>query len=467
MRRRGRGRHPEQEVPRIMPLDSAQLDALTSRPPMVSVKRYRAAVTSLAAIFAAYAAVSLAENHIHGVNTVIAGLLNAAKFAKNITSLARANRETARSRMKCRCRHEGKCKRACKCKNNCKCKYWRHRLLPSYEWLRKALSGITEDEAMEAFRESTRENLRVLRRARMLRGGRLLAVALDKHAIRRSARAIGLLYGLFNGHVGWHEVYMTAHVVVDGERLTIAVVALKWGMGNHKAVRILLAEIEKYAPGLRIVLGDKEFCNTQVISEIKAAGRKFLEAHPQNKKTDKIIEEIEKSGRRRIAVPAVMKSKGSRETTDYWLIGTLSRKARDGKWKPEDGLREKYVFYAASDYDMRVTIYAKRWGIETAYRMDESIRAKTASRSCGVRVYFFLFTVAIYNMQVVVNAVHTGPGERRHATLQTVVEHLHNEAEILLLPAEALQDQPDPGGGGGQEAAAAAAATTAACGRRQ
>ena len=401
----------------------------------------------------------------------MAGLLNAARFAKNITSLARADRETARARIKCRCKHRGKCKRACKWRNKCKCKYWRHRLLPSYEWLRRALAGITEDEATEAFRESTRRNLLALHKARMLRGGGLLAVAFDKHSIRRSARAIGLLYGLFNGHVGWHEVYMTAHVLVNGERLTIAAMALRLGMSNHEAAKILLDEIKKYAPGLRLVLGDKEFCNTQVINEIKAAGLKFLEAHPQNKKTDKVVQELEKSERRRIAVPAVMKGKGSRETTDYWLIGTLSRKARDGRWKPGDGLREKYAFYAASDHDMRVTIYAKRWGIETAYRMDESIRAKTASRSRGIRVYFFLFAVAVYNMQVVLNAAHTGPGAYRHMTLQTVVEILHVEARILLDAAEALRDQPDLGGGGGPAAAAAAAASASAeaasCGRRQ
>ena len=437
--------------------------SLTSRPPQVSVKRHRLAVTKLAAYFAAFAAVSSAANSIHTRDTAIMGLLNAANFAKNITSLARAAREAARARIGCKCKHRGICKYKCRCSNNCKCKYWRNRLLPSYEWLRKALSGITEDEALEAFRESTRENLRALHRARMLRGGRLQAVALDKHAIKRAARAIGLLFGLFNGHVGWHEVYMTAHVVIGGERLTIAAVPFKLGMGNHKAVRILLEEIRAYAPGVRFVIGDKEFCNTQVINEVKAAKMKFLDAHPHSKKTDQLIQKLEESKKRRIAVRSVMKSKGSKETAEYWLIGTLSRKAKDGKWKPEDGLREKYVFYAASDPRMNVSHYAKRWGIETAYRMDESIRAKTASRSRGVRTFFFLFTIAVYNMQVVLNAVHTGPGAYRYQTLQTVVTLLCDEVRIMLAEQDA-QDAPDPGGGGGP--AAAAAVPAAACGQR-
>ena len=53
-----------------------------------------------------------------------------------------------------------------------------------------------------------------------------------------------------------------------------------------------------------------------------------------------------------------MKSRGTGETAEYDLVGTLSRKARDGKWKTEDGLREKYVFYATSSPGMDIPLYA-------------------------------------------------------------------------------------------------------------
>ena len=112
-------------------------------------------------------------------------------------------------------------------------------------------------------------------------------------------------------------------------------------------------------------------------------------------------------------------------------------KGRDGKWKTEDGLREKRVPCAASGSGTRVAMCAKRRGVGTACRTDEPARAKTASRSCGARA-FFLSAAAVCSMQVALNAVHTGPWERRHAALQAAVGHLHNEAEILPLPAEPL-----------------------------
>ena len=425
-------------------------------PSRVAPKQYRSALVHLVVCFAACATVSAAGNSIHGTGTVVAGLLNAAYSAKNLVSLARAAREAERARIGCKCKHKNECRHSCKCKRGCKCKYWRKRSLPSYEWFRKAFSRITEDQAMEAYRKSTREDLRALHRARKLRTLTMRAVAFDKHAIRRAARALCLLYGLFNGHVGWHEVYMTAHILVRGERVTIAVVALKRGMGNHEAVSLLIDEIKKYAPHLNMALADKEFAVAQVINELKAAKLKHLVAHPQNKKTDKLIAELERTGKTRIAVRSVMKSRGSRETAEYWLIGTLSRNAKDGKWKPGDDLREKYVFYAASDPDINVVVYAKRWGIETSYRMDESIRAKTASRSCGVRIYFFLFTVAVYNRGVVLNEVHTGPGAHRHRTLLTVVHILLDDACAVRDAGVDLLADPDPGGGGCAATAAAA-----------
>ena len=432
-------------------------DPSSPDPFRTAAKQYRSALVQLAVCFAVCATVSTANNRMHGVSTVVAGLLDAAYSAKNLVSLARAAREARRFDKGCWCKHRDECKYSCKCEKKCECKYWRMRRFPSYEWFRKAFSCITEDQAMEAFKKTSRENLRALHRARKLRGVTMRAVGFDKHAIRRAARAVCLLFGLFNGHVGWHEVYMTAHILVNGERITIAVVPLKRGTGNHEAVRLLLDEIRRYAPHLDTVLGDKEFAVTQVINEVKAAELEYVKAHPQNKKTDKVAAELERTGGSRIAVRSVMKSRGSRETAEYWLIGTLSRKARDGKWKPADGLREKYVFYAASDPDLDVCMYAKRWGIETSYRMDESIRAKTASRSCGVRIYFFLFTVAVYNMGVVLNEVHTGPGAYRYRTLQTVVKILRDKAEASRDAGEDLLADPDPGGGCAATAAAGAA----------
>ena len=360
-----------------------------------STRYFRQISKDLATVFAACIAVSAAPNRSYDIMTVIAGLLNAACHAKNITKIARAEREAERQRRGCRCKHRGKCKYACK--------YWRGGC-PSHEYFRRALAVATEENAGAAFMKHV------------------------EHCMR-AARGPGLVFKRVNGVVGWHEIYMTAHVLVDGERLTIAAVAVKKGMGDHEAVRALLAEIQRHAPHLHLVLADKEFCTTQVINEIEAAGLRYLFAHPRNSKAKKEFEALESRGCVGSAARSVMKSKGTKEAAEYWLRIEQSNDFKLGKWSPEKGLSAKYVAYATNLPYIDAARYAERWGIETAYRMNE-VRPRTSSRSHGPHALNFVLCLALCNVAVVANSVylHDCGGACRHATLQTIVKSTYGQA---------------------------------------
>ena len=48
--------------------------------------------------------------------------------------------------------------------------------------------------------------------------------------------------------------------------------------------------------------------------------------------------------------------------------------------------------------------YSKRWGIETSYRnMDHDFKPRTTSKNYNIRLFYFLFTVCLYNLWVLVN----------------------------------------------------------------
>jgi hypothetical protein len=52
------------------------------------------------------------------------------------------------------------------------------------------------------------------------------------------------------------------------------------------------------------------------------------------------------------------------------------------------------------------TFYSKRWGIETGYRQfDHDFKAKTTTKNYHIRLFYFLFGVALYNLWVLVNIV--------------------------------------------------------------
>ena len=48
-------------------------------------------------------------------------------------------------------------------------------------------------------------------------------------------------------------------------------------------------------------------------------------------------------------------------------------------------------------------LFRKRWGIETSFRVEGDFRPKTTSKKISVRVFYFLFSVIMYNLWVLLN----------------------------------------------------------------
>jgi putative transposase len=48
--------------------------------------------------------------------------------------------------------------------------------------------------------------------------------------------------------------------------------------------------------------------------------------------------------------------------------------------------------------------YSKRWGIETGYRVKKhSFRSKTTSKNYHIRLFYFLFSVLLYNLWILID----------------------------------------------------------------
>jgi putative transposase len=50
-------------------------------------------------------------------------------------------------------------------------------------------------------------------------------------------------------------------------------------------------------------------------------------------------------------------------------------------------------------------LYSKRWGIETAYRVKKNFRPKTTSKNYIIRLFYFLFSVCVYNLWELINVI--------------------------------------------------------------
>ena len=71
---------------------------------------------------------------------------------------------------------------------------------------------------------------------------------------------------------------------------------------------------------------------------------------------------------------------------------------------------EKRGFVTNMDIDRMHTrkiskLYSKRWGIETSYRVMKDFRPKTTSKNYIIRLFYFLFSVCLYNLWELVNVI--------------------------------------------------------------
>ena len=97
-----------------------------------------------------------------------------------------------------------------------------------------------------------------------------------------------------------------------------------------------------------------------------------------------------------------------KETVEIILL-VLEKKIID----TEDEEKEKRRFHGyftnlpkdryKDEVDIVVQLYRKRWGIETAHRLQDKFRIKTTSVNGIVRYFFFVIGVLLYNMWVFVN----------------------------------------------------------------
>lgn len=49
--------------------------------------------------------------------------------------------------------------------------------------------------------------------------------------------------------------------------------------------------------------------------------------------------------------------------------------------------------------------YSKRWGIETSYRVKGDFKARTTSKYYSVRLFYFMWSVCLYNIWILVSLV--------------------------------------------------------------
>lgn len=189
--------------------------------------------------------------------------------------------------------------------------------------------------------------------------------------------------------------FLTACVVSDDLRLTVGVEPLGPETDIKQALVSLLGPVTSWLDIRRVFL-DRGFYEVHVLQALEAFDLNYIVRARQFPNLASgpiettVEEEYEMSRSRppyasvtltRFAVPHAENP----ETKQTYFVTNLQVNEQSA-----EGLAESY---------------RRRWGIETSYRVIGDFLAKTTSKSYSVRLFYFSFAVALYDIWVLTNAL--------------------------------------------------------------
>jgi putative transposase len=178
--------------------------------------------------------------------------------------------------------------------------------------------------------------------------------------------------------------YASIDVVEPGKRFTLMALPIGHFLIKENVVKELIEFARKIVKIKRLYI-DRGFYSMNIINLLNDINVKFLMPIPRTKGVKKAINNMslhssilyEMKDRKKVKARFfLVKTWGSK---DRMIMGT-NMEARDSRTLP--------------------VIYKKRWGIESGYRVKNYIRPRTTSKNYVVRLFYFMFSVCLYNLWI-------------------------------------------------------------------
>lgn len=262
---------------------------------------------------------------------------------------------------------------------------------PDADTLFYHLKKFNQGEVEEALRRMQKEIFAIAKRQRAF--SRPVYLAIDYHDIpyygkKRDAKVVGTKK---KAGTNYAHCFATSNVVIKGERFTLDVVPVTQFSRKEKVVEKLIGRALKKVR-IKLILLDKGFKGVAVIKTIIGAKLQFLMPAVETKRVRELIFEF-RAGR----VPAIhdYTIKSGKEQVDVKLVLA---------WKGEKAFGYFTNMELTEEEATKIPeLYSRRWGIETSYRVTGDFRARTCSNNYIVRLLYFLLSVYLYNIWILVN----------------------------------------------------------------
>ncbi|AKH97505.1 transposase [Halanaeroarchaeum sulfurireducens] len=195
--------------------------------------------------------------------------------------------------------------------------------------------------------------------------------------------------------------FATICIVGDhGRRFTLGVVPVTNREEMRASVLDLIERAEEHVTVKQVYM-DRGYYDTQLVVDLQRAGYPFIIRAQITKKSKELWE-----------------NRPEDKDVNFELGSTMERKTKPyAKTKvnrivaagiSEDDSHIAFITNRAITQESAEQIvedYRDRWGSETSFRVAGDFRAKTTSKSYAVRVFYYLFSMLLYNVYILTNAV--------------------------------------------------------------
>jgi len=187
--------------------------------------------------------------------------------------------------------------------------------------------------------------------------------------------------------------FATISIVENGCRFVLLALPVNT-FSNRKNVIDKLLAYAKSKIRINRLYADRGFFSQEMINLFKDHGLKFLMPATQNSRIKKMLKTL--------PAPSVINEyEMTQGKVNYNLVIIEDEKGEKRAFATNLEVSEKEANLSIRLFGL----YSKRWGIETSYRVLKDLRAKTTSKNYKIRLFYFLFSIMLYNMWILVDAV--------------------------------------------------------------
>lgn len=272
--------------------------------------------------------------------------------------------------------------------------------IPHGDWLTQKINLIEYDSMVDKVNKMIGDTIdtHALKLARRNGDCQTRIVAIDKHKIAHYDKNPDMKYLInskYEAGTGVFESYITAKIVSGAKEFHLSMIPVTRGTFNPEFVRETIKACNKSGADASLYLLDREFYASDVMSTIQDMNKHFIIPAKKDAGIKGAISEHAQG--KRAAISQYTFGDGN---TFNLIIIPAPRKT------DADNIFERYHVFATSlpcidaDEVMRYVpnMYKKRWGIETGYRQNESIRPHTTSKNPVMRMLLFAVSLIIANI---------------------------------------------------------------------